>query len=310
MMPLPGSRAHTHEPAFDVLLVEDDTPLAKGLEETLATSPRSSFRVTHVTKLADALVEVDRRHYDVVLLDLNLPDARGAVAPRMIQRAAAEVPIVILTGLDDDQLAEENARAGVQDYLLKREINGDILVRSLRYAMERSRLLNEAKALSVRDDLTGLLNRRGFISSAEQQLKTASRMDKPVLLLFADVDDMKECNDRFGHAAGDKLLLKAARVLRNTFRESDVLARLGGDEFAILSIGSGQETSGVLIARLAENIELENATEPGALPISLSVGLAFSEPGEDARLEELMEQADAWMYDHKRRKKLASAVSG
>jgi diguanylate cyclase (GGDEF)-like protein len=305
-----ASQSPAGEPAFDVLLVEDDTPLAKGLEETLATSPRSTFRVTHVTRLADALSEVDRHRYDVVLLDLNLPDARGAVAPRMIQRAAAEVPIVILTGLEDDQLAEENARAGVQDYLLKREINGDILVRSLRYAMERSRLLNEAKALSIRDDLTGLLNRRGFIASAEQQMKTASRMDKPVLLLFADVDDMKETNDRHGHAAGDRLLRKAARVLQHTFRESDVLGRLGGDEFAILSILSGQETSGVLVARLNENVEFENAAEDRALPISLSVGLAYSEPGENARLEELMEQADAWMYEHKRRKKVASAVSG
>jgi diguanylate cyclase (GGDEF)-like protein len=303
------SGARDGAPAFDVLLVEDDTPLAKGLEETLETSPRSHFRVTHVTKLADALQAINQHRYDVVLLDLNLPDARGGVAPRTLQKAASDVPIVILTGLEDDQLAEENARAGVQDYLLKREINGDILVRSLRYAMERSRHLNEAKALSIRDELTGLLNRRGFLTSAEQQLKTAARMDKPVLLLFADVDDMKERNDRFGHAAGDRLLLKAARVLRNTFRESDVLARLGGDEFAILSIASGEETSGVLVSRLQENIDFENATEPQALAISLSVGLAYSEPSENARLEELMEQADAWMYDHKRRKKLASAVS-
>ena len=308
MTSLPGGDEGAR--AFDVLLVEDDTLLARGLEETLATAPRSSFRVTHVTRLADALRAVDQHHYDVVLLDLNLPDACGAVAPRTIQKAAADVPIVILTGLDDDQLAEENARAGVQDYLLKREINGDILVRSLRYAMERSRLLNEAKALSTRDDLTGLLNRRGFLATAEQQLKTAARMNRPVLLLFADVDDMKECNDRFGHAAGDRLLLRAARVLRQTFRESDVLARLGGDEFAILSIASGEETSGVLVSRLQENIDGENAADPQALPISLSVGLAYSEPSENARLEELMEQADAWMYDHKRRKKIASAVSG
>ena len=129
------------------------------------------------------------------------------------------------------------------------------------------------------------------------------------MLNIADVDDMKECNDRFGHAAGDRLLLKAARVLRNTFRESDVLARLGGDEFAILSIASGEETSGVLVSRLHENIDFENASEPQGLPISLSVGLAYSAPSENARLEDLMEQADAWMYDHKRRKKLA-AVSG
>jgi diguanylate cyclase (GGDEF)-like protein len=292
---------------FDLLLVEDDAPLAKGLEETLATAGRSRFRVTHVSRLADALLAVSARRYDVVLLDLNLPDARGPVAPRTLQKAASEVPIVILTGVEDDQLAEENARAGVQDYLLKREINGDILVRSLRYAMERSKLLNAAKALSVRDELTGLYNRRGFLEAAEQQLKTANRMDKPVVLLFADVDGMKECNDRFGHSQGDRLLMKATRTLRNTFRESDVLGRLGGDEFAILSLASGEETSGLLVSRLQHNIDFENLAQPGSLPLSLSVGLAYSEPGSGARLEELMDQADSWMYDHKRRRKRAAS---
>lgn len=294
---------------FNLLLVEDDAPLARGLQETLATSPRSQFRVTHVTRLADALTAVHQKRYDVVLLDLNLPDARGPVAPRTLQKEAAEVPIVILTGVDDEQLAEENARAGVQDYLLKREINGDILLRSLRYAMERSRLLNEAKALSVRDDLTGLLNRRGFVATASQQLRVAERMEKPVLLLFADVDGMKEVNDQLGHGAGDRLLLKAARTLNHTFRESDVLARLGGDEFAILSIASGDETSGVLVARLQENIDFENAAEPGPAPLSLSVGLAYSGRRKSVRLEDLMEEADSWMYDHKRRKKTVTAAS-
>ena len=175
--------------------------------------------------------------------------------------------------------------------------------------MERSRLLNEAKALSVRDDLTGLLTRRGFVATASQQLRVAERMNKPVLLLFADVDEMKECNDRLGHGAGDRLLLKAGRTLKNTFRESDVLARLGGDEFAILSIASGQETSGVLVARLQENIDFENAADPGPVALSLSVGLAYSEPEKHVRLEDLMEEADSWMYDHKRRKKISSAVS-
>ena len=292
---------------YDVLLVEDDEPLASGLRETLATASGSRFRVTHVTRLADALVSIDARHFDVVLLDLNLPDARGGVAPRTLQKAAADIPIVILTGVDDDQLAEENARAGVQDYLVKSEINGDILVRSLRYAMERNRLLAEAKALSIRDDLTGLFNRRGFIGAAEQLLKTAGRFDEPVLLLFADVDGMKECNDAFGHAQGDRLLGKAARTLRRTFRESDILARLGGDEFAILSLASGLENSRTIVDRLQRNIDAENAADAEPVPLSLSVGLAYSDPNTGARLEDLMEQADAWMYDHKRRKKTAAA---
>lgn len=305
MSSAPGENRPRHP--VDVLLVEDDEPLAQGLSETLSTASGSRFRVTHVTRLSDAVLSLGDRRFDVVLLDLNLPDARGAVAPRTVQKAAADVPIVILTGIDDDQLAEENARAGVQDYLVKNEINGDILVRSLRYAMERSRLLAEAKALSTRDDLTGLFNRRGFLAASEQQLRTASRLEEPVLLLFADVDGMKECNDAYGHAQGDRLLLKAARTLRRTFRESDVLGRLGGDEFAILSLASGGEDSRAIVERLHRTIDAENATNPDPVPLSLSVGLACSDPKRGARLEELMEQADAWMYEHKRKKKTVSA---
>jgi diguanylate cyclase (GGDEF)-like protein len=303
----PGENRSSRPRAYDVLLVEDDEPLASGLRETLTTANAARFRVTHVTRLADAVTSIDERHFDVVLLDLNLPDARGAVAPRTLQKVAGDVPIVILTGVDDDQLAEENAKAGVQDYLLKSEINGDILVRSLRYAMERSRLLAEAKALSIRDDLTGLFNRRGFLGAAEQQLKTAGRLNEPVLLLFADVDGMKECNDAYGHAQGDLLLKKATRTLRRTFRESDILARLGGDEFAILSLASGLEDSRAIVDRLQRNIDDENAAGTDPVPLSLSVGLAFSDPNTGARLEDLMDQADAWMYGHKRKKKTASA---
>jgi diguanylate cyclase (GGDEF)-like protein len=293
---------------YDVLLVEDDVGLASGLRETLATAPGPGFRVTHVTRLADALVSVDEHRFDVVLLDLNLPDARGAVAPRTLQKAASDVPIVILTGVDDDQLAEENARAGVQDYLVKSEVNGDILVRSLRYAMERSRLLAEARALSIRDELTGLYNRRGFLGAAEQQLKTAGRLNEPVLLLFADVDGMKECNDAYGHAQGDRLLRQAARTLGRTFRESDILARLGGDEFAILSLASGLEDSRAIVERLQRNIDEENASGAHPVPLSMSVGLAYSDPASVTRLDDLMAQADAWMYGHKKKKKVAQAT--
>ena len=110
----PREQGSAGDQRYNLLLVEDDAPLAQGLKETLATAPRSQFKVTHVSRLADAVTAVHRTHYDVVLLDLNLPDARGTVAPRTLQKAS-DVPIVILTGVEDEQLAEENARAGVQD---------------------------------------------------------------------------------------------------------------------------------------------------------------------------------------------------
>ena len=96
----------------------------------------------------------------------------------------------------------------------------------------------EVRAQSLIDPLTGLHNRRGFFVLAEQQLRLAQRGRLGMLLLFADVDDLKGINDRAGHAAGDRALQAVAIVLRETFPESDILARLGGDEFVVLAIGA------------------------------------------------------------------------
>src|SRR6185369_8771802 len=170
------------------------------------TSRGMKFRVSYAATLQEALRHLAERDFDVILLDLTLPDAHDLDAPLAIRKAAPDVPVVILTGNEDDHLVEENARAGVQDYLLKREINRNLLVRTLRYAVERNRLLKEVKHLSLKDELTGFYNRRGFFTVGEQQLKIAERMEKNLLVLYIDVDGLKQCNDTWGHQRGDALL--------------------------------------------------------------------------------------------------------
>ncbi len=288
----------------ELLLVEDDPVLADGLQQALELSQQFQFHVQHVTRLAEALKAVGERGFDVVILDLTLPDAEGLDAPLALRNAAVDVPIVVLTGVDDDRLAEENVRAGMQDYLLKNEISSTLLVRAIRYAIERNRLVKRLKELSLKDDLTDLYNRRGFFTMAEQQLKVAERMDKPVLLFYVDIDGMKSCNDLHGHALGDRLLLKVARVLKRTFRESDVVARLGGDEFAVLTLDAANESAEHPLARLQRNLELENAADPeGACEVSFSVGFAMGNAAQGLDLDELVRKADEMMYVEKRRRK-------
>jgi diguanylate cyclase (GGDEF)-like protein/PAS domain S-box-containing protein len=155
-------------------------------------------------------------------------------------------------------------------------------------------------ALSLVDELTGLCNRRGFLTFAGQQLKVAERHRRGIWLLFADVDDLKWINDRFGHAEGDRALVEVAGLLRETFRESDVVARIAGDEFAILALETSSYGAERLTLRLLEKLEERNRRGETRYRLSMSIGFARYDPDRPCSIEELLEQGDAMMYERKR----------
>ncbi len=159
------------------------------------------------------------------------------------------------------------------------------------------------RTLSLLDDLTGLYNRRGFLALAAQQLKLARRNQRQLLLLFADLDGMKQINDTYGHSAGDQALVETAGLVKGTFRQSDIVARLGGDEFSALAIDTSKNSSGTLTTRLQEKVDARNRQTNRPYKLSLSVGLALYAPEQPCSLDELIARADAAMYDCKRRKR-------
>ena len=158
-------------------------------------------------------------------------------------------------------------------------------------------------AMSIVDELTQLYNRRGFLILLEQQLHLATRLKKHASLLFVDLDRMKGINDIHGHEAGDLALRDAAKLLRMTFRESDVISRPGGDEFVIFALDVGPERIALLLERLQENMERHNATGERPYSIHMSVGVAHFDPGHAERVEDLLKRADAEMYAAKRARK-------
>jgi len=168
---------------------------------------------------------------------------------------------------------------------------------------ERKRTEEELQILSLVDDLTGLYNRRGFMTLAEQQLKIADRMQKKMLLLFFDLDDMKRINDTYGHLEGDRALKETAEVLRETFRESDIIGRLGGDEFSVLALESDEATSEILTKRMAGIVERHYKDRNSPYRLSLSLGVAYYDPSDPHALETLLVQADHAMYAQKKAKK-------
>jgi len=208
--------------------------------------------------------------------------------------------------LENKKQAFEVLREGAQDYLVKGEVNVKLLRRALFYAIERHRSRVLLQQLSFNDELTGLLNRRGFLSMAQQQLKIAQREDWELVLLFADLDSLKNINDNFGHTEGDRALKSIAAVLIKTFRTSDLIARLGGDEFIVLALNAPAAGVQKMKTRLKSNLDRHNS-QNRYYQLSLSIGIAQFDPKHETSLETMIVEADKALYDNKRKKRLAGS---
>jgi diguanylate cyclase (GGDEF)-like protein len=281
-----------------ILLIEDSIADAQLLRLLLRADPR--IAVTTATRLAKGITLLGREKFDLVLLNLSLPDGDGVEAICRVNRAARDVPIVALSGVHDEELAIEALREGAQDWLVKGEIDRSLLMRVVRYACERHRLMAALQSLALMDTLTGLYNRRGFLTIAEEQFKLARRTGHGISLAFVDLDGMKRINDELGHEFGDQALVATARILKSTFRGSDVIARLGGDEFIVLAIAASQSFESRINKRLLQARFEHNGT-PGAVPVSFSVGFAHYVPAisKETTIEQLMTEADQAMYVEK-----------
>lgn len=177
------------------------------------------------------------------------------------------------------------------------------LLASLYDISARKQLEEALRKLSLRDGLTDLLNQRGFMLMGEQLLAMARRQRKSAVLLFVDMDGMKHINDTLGHQAGDQALMAVARILRESFRGTDVIARLGGDEFVVLALQSEAIGTETMQACLRANVEKENARSRSSFTIELSVGAIICGPKKPVALAEILVMADEEMYRQKRSKK-------
>ena len=208
----------------------------------------------------------------------------------------------LLSDLNEISMAlKSNASPDIQDL-------SDSLMRAVRAAVRQSLLDKELCSLALGDDLTGLHNRRGFLALAGQQLKQAHRNSQELLLFSADLDNLKQINDSYGHQEGDTALIRTTKALQHTFRNSDILARFGGDEFSALALEASRQNEQSILDRLKENLKQANAGE-SRYSLSLSIGVARFDPRRPVTLEQLMEQADQAMYLVKRARPGRVAVS-
>jgi len=234
--------------------------------------------------------------YDFIISDLTLPDAHGLEAVRRLQPLAPDTPLVVLTGIDDEDLALHAVQEGAQDYLVKGQLDAASLRRTLRHARERNRASNRLRHLTRHDSLTGVANRTALRERIETTLARGQRCELAFALLYIDLDRFKVINDTCGHDAGDAVLREVSERLRQAVRSSDVVARLGGDEFAVFLDDVGSAWCPVEIAeRILHGLERPIMFGGRELATTASIGVARY-PEVSGSVDDILKAADAAMY--------------
>ena len=231
-------------------------------------------------------------------LDVIETKDREIVREKIRQRLAGEVAAVKYTVRavrKDGQIITLDVRGLGTTYAGASAVMGSMLDITPQKQMEEA-----LRNLSLIDDLTGVYNRRGFMTLAERHLTMARRRKRELLLIFADVDELKRINDEFGHATGDTALVEAAAVLRKTYRSADIIARLGGDEFTAFPLEAGSDSASLLLKRLQDAIDRYNAESKRPYKLSISVGISRFDPERCQTIQQLLEEADRELYARKR----------
>ncbi len=282
-----------------LLLVEDNPADVEFLAASLRRQRATDVEMVNVQSLGSATERLASEKFDIVLLDLHLPDASGLECIDAIQAVDNEIPIVVLSGQDDEEFAVSILNKGAQDYLVKWEGQGRTILRSVRYAIERKRSELRLNYMAQFDALTGIPNRQFFNDQLTRATARARRDGRKVGLLFLDLDEFKVVNDTLGHDAGDCLLKEVASRIRRSVRTGDVVARLGGDEFAVLLEG----LHGPLEVETMANGLLELVSQPyhivdRQLDITTSIGITMY-PNDSADTQMMLKNADIAMYQAK-----------
>jgi diguanylate cyclase (GGDEF)-like protein len=283
-----------------VLLVDKEEQDCVLTRQLLSQAGGRGFVLEWIPGYEGALETMRRNAHDVYLLDYRLGERTGLELLREAIYDGCKAPMIMLTPQADLSIDTEAIKAGAADSLVKDQINGTLLERSIRYAIERKRADERMAYLAQFDSLTGLANRTLFKELLSLALARAERNGTHLALMFLDLDRFKVINDSLGHDGGDQVLKIVAERLRSRTRKSDTVARLGGDEFTVVLEGIHTAHDASLVAQeLIDIVSLPITVQEQELFVTPSIGIAiYPQYGKDA--ESLIKNADMAMYRAKR----------
>lgn len=281
---------------LDILLIEDNFAARRLLEHMLYDAYENMFSIYSAVSKADAQSLLESSSFDVIISDLNLPDAQGLEIIEFLTDHYPNIPVVILSGANDQTLIEKALSRGAQDFLIKGQGDGHLIARAIRYAIERKETDLGMTYLSQYDTLTGLANRGMFKERLKQALARSERNHDMVALLYIDLDRFKNVNECLGQDVGDKLLGQVADRLKKCVREVDAISRLSSDEFAIVveditRVADVSHIANKIRKTISDSFQLKSHD----VYIGSSIGISMS-PTDSKDTEQLISKAERAMF--------------
>jgi two-component system cell cycle response regulator len=288
-----------------ILSIEDkDDDFAK-VKQLL--QDHDQLKLTRVKSIKEAFSRLEKERFDLIFLDYLLPDGTGLNFLEAVNSKRLETPAVVITGQGDELIASRIIQAGAYDYLPKGKVSGKALLRIISNALEKAGLKREMRMaqeklaeMSVRDELTGMFNRRYFGEALERDISGAQRYGHGLALCMIDLDHFKRVNDTHGHLCGDRVLHEFGRLLDDSIRKYDVGCRYGGEEFAVILPDTSLDKALSLCERFRKRVKGHAFTYEGlTLHITASVGVAARPAGVEITGKQLVDLADKALYQAK-----------
>lgn len=277
-----------------VIIVDDDERLLEIFKTALSLE---GYQCETASSAESALELINKTSFDIMLTDIRMPGIGGFELTHKAKKIIPDIAVIIMTAYAEVFSYDNAIEAGASDFIKKPFTLNELMAR-----IQHVKLQEKVRTMAVTDELTGLYNRRGFFSLVEKLLQLCKREKKGIFMLYTDLDGLKKINDTFGHKEGDIALIDIANILRNNYRESDIIARIGGDEFVVIPIGTTEDSAKIATSRLQKSIEIHNSEINRSYKLSLSFGIAYYDPENPCSIDELLVQGDKLMYEQKRHK--------
>ncbi len=234
-----------------ILIIDDDAVILKFMKIVLEME---GYECETAISSQAALERVQSTPFDIMITDIVMPGMNGLELTGKAKGIRPNMSVIITTGFVDNFSYDKAIEAGASDFIKKPFTEKELIARIKHVKMQQ-----EIRNLTLRDELTGIYNRRGFFALVEYQFNMAKRSKTGLFMLYADLDNLKIINDTLGHQEGDRALIETADILRNNFRQSDIIARIGGDEFVVFPVGTSADCVDKILERLQKALEAYNA---------------------------------------------------
>ncbi len=286
-------------PALKILHVEDDYFDATLIEEMLnETSPGQILNLNRVGSIKEAISDLDKNKYNVILLDLILKDMSGIRNVEILHEQFPETPIVVITGIEGFDSATKAIRAGAQEYIVKAYENADILRSAIRNAIERKECEKNLYRKVNYDSISGLPNHSFFVEYLEREISKAKRWQKQIGIMLIDTYKFKEINKNMDPEKSICAFQEIAKKIKSALRSSDFLSRYGNDEFALMldmrdscvKIGGAQ-----VAGKITDLMKIPLEIDEEKIQTPINIGLALY-PNNGESSGEILKAADKALY--------------